>query len=637
MTSTLRTATVAAAMAVCPMLNRASAQSDETKTNLNMSQKERSEIADQYKWNVADLYATDEAWRSDKEALAAECERIADFKGRLGRSAKDLADYMEFEDNLSRRMSRLFIYTSLKSDVDLRDADMVALTKEMQLLYVDYVQKSAFARPELAAIPNETLDAYMAAEPRLAVFAMDIDRIKRGKEHTLSDAEEALLAKVGIMGNVPESAYSIFSNAEMPWPTVELSDGRKVELNQAEYSNVRASACRADREKAMTAFWENYRRFEGTFGELMNGNVRQNIFSATARNYASSLEAALSRNNIPTSVYHSLIDNVNRNLPTFHRYLKLKKRMLGVDTLKYSDLYAPCVNDIELKYTYDEAQQLVLEAVRPLGDDYAAVVRRAFAERWIDVYPNAGKTSGAYSNGGAYDVHPYILMNYNDQYENVGTLIHELGHTMHSYLSNTHQPHATADYAIFVAEVASTFNEALLDDMMLRKLQTKGEKLSLLMSMLDGFKGTLFRQTQFAEFELAIHQMAEEGQPLTGKVLSKVYGDIVRKYYGHELGVCSVDDCVALEWAFIPHFYMGFYVYQYSTSFVASQALAHKTLSGDAEATRRFVRFLSSGGSKYPIDLLKDAGVDMTTSEPFDEAIRTMNELMDEIEKLLAD
>ena len=392
---------------------------------------------------------------------------------------------------------------------------------------------------------------------------------------------------------------------------------------------------RADRQNATKVYWDNYLKFEGTYGELLNGNVKVDVFSAKARNYESSLEAALKPNNIPVEVYHSLVENVNKNLPTFHRYLKLKQRMLGVDTLRYSDIYAPTVKGIELKYTYDEAQELILNAFKPLGKEYVNVVKEAFDNRWIDVYPNTGKRSGAYSNGAAYDVHPYILLNYTDSYNEVSTLAHELGHTMHSYYSNKTQPFATANYATFVAEVASTFNEVLLNDMMQKKLKDDDLKLSLLMSMLDGFKGTLFRQTQFAEFELKIHEMAEQGVPLTGQQLTKLYSDICRKYYGHDKNVCKVEDNIGIEWAAIPHFYMGFYVYQYSTSFVASQALASKVLAGEKGAKEKYMEFISAGGSDFPIEILKNAGVDMTTSEPFEQAIAAMNDLMDQIEMIL--
>ena len=600
-----------------------------------MSQKERNEIDSRYQWNLTDLYPTLDDWRNDLNALRTQAQQYPRFKGQIGTSATNLLEYFTFSTNLSKQLSRVAIYSSLLLDEDMRNADNNALDKEVEQLYVDINQLSDFVSAELAAIDNATFERYLAEEPRLEPYRMTITKIIRQKDHTLSDKEEALMAKTNIMGDVSSSTYSIFTNAEMPWPTITLSDGSNVTLNQAGFSKVRASANKADRELAFNEFWSTWKKFEGTFGELMNGNIKQTLFYSLARKHNSSLEAALYSNNIPTDVYHSLIENVNNNLATFHRYLKLKQRLMGLDQLKYSDLYAPAVKDVELTYSYQEAQQLVLEAVKPLGEEYVKVVQRAFDERWIDVYPNAGKSTGAYSNGGAYDVHPYILMNYNEQYNSVSTLIHELGHTMHSYLSNKTQPYQTARYAIFVAEVASTFNEELLNHIMLQKITDKQQRISLLMDMLDGFKGTLFRQAQFAEFELAMHEAGQKGMPLTGKLFSKLYGDIVRKYYGHNEGICYVDEKVDMEWAFIPHFYRPFYVYQYSTSFVATQCLAERVISGDKEATEKFLQFLSSGGSDFPINILKNAGVDMTTPEPFKEAIKKMNKLMDEIESLL--
>jgi oligoendopeptidase F len=367
----------------------------------------------------------------------------------------------------------------------------------------------------------------------------------------------------------------------------------------------------------------------------MNGNVQKAIFFAKARKYPSTLEAALDGPNIPASVYTRLVDGVNKNLPAFHRYLRLRKRMMGVDELHYYDLYAPLVGSVNLKYSPEEAQQLVLAAVAPLGPDYAAVLRRAFAERWIDLFPNQGKRSGAYSNGGAYDVHPYMLINYLGQYADVSTLAHELGHTMQSYYSNKTQPYPLANYPIFVAEVASTFNEELLIEHMLKQIKDRDTRLSLLGNYLENIKGTVFRQTQFAEFELRMHEMAQKGQPLTGAALGKLYDEITKKYYGHGQRVCIVDDYVANEWSFIPHFYRDFYVFQYATSFTASTALAERVLAGDEAAKKRYLAFLSAGGSKYAIDLLKDAGVDMTTDEPLNLTIRKMNRVMDEMEKLL--
>lgn len=599
------------------------------------AQKERSEIDDQYKWNVYDLYSSEQAWNQSLAELVKRSEQVTSFKGTLGQSAQNLLKYLQFSDEMMKEASRLSLFASLKADADVRDAENQARQKQVRQFFVEYGQKASFVSPELAAIPKETMDRFISEEKGLKNYKMPLENIYRMKQHTLSPAEEALMAKTGLITGTASATYGVFSDAEMPWPTITLSDGTKMELTKQAFSELRSSPNRADREIAFKAFWSHYRLFEGTFGELLNGQVKQDIFRAKARNYSSALESATKPNNIPTEVYHSLVENVNANLPTFHRYLNLKKQMMGLDTLKYSDMYASTVKGVELKYSYEEAQALILESLKPLGKEYAGVVDHAFKNRWIDVYPNKGKRSGAYSNGAAYDVHPYILMNYNDQYNEVSTLTHELGHTMHSYYSNKTQPFAMARYATFVAEVASTFNEVLLNDMMQKKIQDKEEKLALLMSMLDGFKGTLFRQTQFAEFELRIHEAAEAGTPLTGKTLTKIYGEIARKYYGHDQGICLLDDNIGVEWAYIPHFYMNFYVYQYSTSFVASQALAAQVLAGEKGARERYLQFISSGGSDYPINLLKTAGVDMTSPEPFKATIATMNKIMDEIEALL--
>jgi oligoendopeptidase F len=368
----------------------------------------------------------------------------------------------------------------------------------------------------------------------------------------------------------------------------------------------------------------------------MNGEVQKVWFFAKARKYPSSLAAQLDGPNIPVSVYTRLVDGVNRNLPAFHRYLKLRAKMMKLDQLHYYDLYAPLVASADVKYSPEEAQKLVLDAVAPLGRDYQATIQRAFDDRWIDLFPNDGKRSGAYSNGGAYDVHPYMLINYNGQYNDVSTLAHELGHTMQSYFSNRTQPYPLANYPTFVAEVASTFNESLLIDHMLKTIKDDDTRLSLLGNYLENIKGTVFRQTQFAEFELRMHEMAQKGQPLTGDALARLYLEITKKYYGHDKGISIVDDYVAHEWSYIPHFYRDFYVFQYATSFTASEALAQKVKTGDPEATKRYLAFLSAGGSKYPIDLLKEAGVDMTTDEPLDLTLKEMNRVMDEMEKLLA-
>ena len=496
--------------------------------------------------------------------------------------------------------------------------------------------QGAFIEPEILRAGKPAIDAFLASEPRLKIYRVYLEDIVRRQAHTLSDNEEKLLADVGPLAAGPSSTYGILSNADFPYPTVTLSDGRSVKLDQATFGDLRALPNRADREKVMAAYFGSLAQFSRTFGTTMDASVQKAAFYTKARKYQSSLESSLDAANIPVSVYSRLIDGVNRHLPTFHRYLKLRQRMMRVDQLHYYDLYAPLVSSVKLEYTPEEAQKLVLAAVEPLGPEYASIIERAFNNRWIDLLPNDGKRSGAYSSGGAYDVHPYMLINFKGKYNDVSTLAHELGHTMQSYFSNKTQPYPMAGYPIFVAEVASTFNEALLNDYMLKQIKDDDAKLSLLGNYLEGIKGTVFRQTQFAEFELRMHEMQQKGQPITGESLAKLYMDITKRYYGHDQKVCIVDDYVAHEWSFVPHFYRDFYVFQYATSFTASEALAAKVKSGDVAATKRYLAFLSAGGLKYPIDLLKDAGVDMTTDEPLDLTVRTMNGVMDEMEKILA-
>ncbi len=599
------------------------------------SQQTREEIPAKYKWNLTDLYASDEAWRDAVQSLTLKLDEVEQFKGTLTKSATNLLKALEFNSDLSKEASKIYLYAGMNSDLDTREMKYNGMKQELQSLFSNFGAKAAFIQPEILAADWETIEGFLKEEPKLEIYRMGLENMFRTKAHSLSEAEERIMALSGMVSSVPQAVYGTFSNAEMPKPEVTLSDGSKIAIGSAEYGRYRASSNRADRETVFNAYWNNFAKFKASYGEMLYGNVKSDIFNARARHYESSLEASLYPNNIPVEVYHSLVDNVNENLPAFHRYLKIKQRMMGVDTLKYLDLYAPVVKDVDLKYSYDEATTLILEALKPLGKEYVSTVEKAVDERWIDVYPTPGKRSGAYSNGAFYDGHPFILLNYNDLYDDVSTLAHELGHTMQSYFSNKTQPYPTADYETFVAEVASTFNEVLLFNYMIDRVEDDDVKLSILMEWLDRFKGTLFRQTQFAEFELKIHEEAEKGKPLTGDEFSEIYADIVNRYYGHKEGVCHVDDYMHMEWAYIPHFYYNFYVYQYSTSFTASISLAEKVMSGDKQALDNYIEFLSAGGSDYPIELLKNAGVDMTSTEPFEKTIASMNKVMDEIEKIL--
>jgi oligoendopeptidase F len=600
-------------------------------------ERDRAKIADKYKWNLADVYPSDAAWRQQKESIAAEIPKIGQYRGTLGSSAQTLAEALELTSRLDKELSRLYVYASMLSDQDTRLSEPQGMQQEMQQIYARFGAEASYIEPEILKVGSATVEKFIAAEPRLKNYTFYLRDIARRAAHTLSDAEEKILADAAPLAGSASNIYNILANADFPYPTIKTSDGRMVKVDQAGYSELRTSPNRDDRRNAMSSFFGSLGGFSRTFGTTMNSSVQKALFYARARKYESNLEATLDGPNIPVSVYTRLVEGVNRHLPTFHRYLRLRKRMMGLkDDLHYYDLYAPLVSSVNLRYTPEEAQQHVIAAMAPLGADYQNVLTRAFNERWLDWYPTEGKRSGAYSNGGAYDVHPFMLLNYLGQYNDVSTLAHELGHTMHSYYSNKTQPFPTASYPTFVAEVASTFNEALLIDHMLKQIKDTPTRLSLLGNYLENIKATVFRQTQFAEFELRMHEMGQKGQPITGDALAKLYHDITKKYYGHDQKVSVVDDYIAHEWSFIPHFYRDFYVFQYATSFTAAEALSAKVLAGDQAATRRYLTFLGSGGSKYPIDLLKDAGVDMTTDEPLDLTMKKMNAVMDEMEKLLA-
>jgi oligoendopeptidase F len=596
---------------------------------------ERSTIPDQYKWNLTDLYPSNEAWKQAEKKFVDELPALRQYKGTLSTSAARLLGCLDLTFQMSKDLSKLSSYASMSSDQDTRVSEYLGMQQEISQHASTFSAEAAYIEPEILKIDPAKVQEFIKNEPKLAVYKHYLDDILRRKAHTGTEGEEKIIADAGLMADAPDNIYGIFSNADFPYPEITLSDGKTVKLNQAGYSLYRASANREDRMKVFTTFFGKLNDFRRTYGTQLNAEVKRDMFYKNARNYSSCLESSLDANNIPTKVYYNLIESVDKNLSTFHRYLKLRKRILGVDQLHYYDLYAPLLKEVDLKYSYEEAQKEILVALKPLGSDYTDVLKNGFAHRWLDVYPTEGKRSGAYSNGSAYDVHPYMLLNYNGKYDDMSTVAHEFGHSMQSFLSNKTQPYATSQYPIFVAEVASTFNEALLIDYVLKNTKDDAARLSLLGSYLEGIKGTVFRQTQFAEFELRIHEMAEKGEPLTGDALNKTYGEIVKKYYGHDQKVCIVDDEIQAEWMFIPHFYYNFYVFQYATSFTASAALSEQVMAGDKEATKKYLEFLSAGGSDYPIELLKKAGVDMTTSAPFDLTMKKMNRVMDEMEEIL--
>ncbi len=596
---------------------------------------ERKDIPEELTWKLGDIYSSEQAWQEAYQALSEKMKSIAKCKGKLGESANELTACLKLSSDISKELSRLSSYASMKADEDLSNSRYLALQQKAHNLSTEYSSLASFIRPEIAEIDTEKIDEFLKEDPELGVYKLFLMDIQRTKTHRLGESEEKILADVGLFASGPHNIYSVFTNAEMPYPEVTLSNERKVKITKAAYTLYRAEKNRADREKVFKAFFGSLNSFRETFAAQLYENVKKDVFYARTRRYESSLHAALDGDNIPVEVFHSLIDNVHNNLNTLHRYLKLKKRMLGLDVLQYSDLYVTAVEQVDDDYTPEQAEKLILNAAGPLGKEYTGILEKAFTQRWIDFYPTSGKRAGAYSNGSLYDVHPYVLMNYNGKYDDVSTLAHELGHSLHSYLSNANQPYPTADYSIFVAEVASTFNEALLIDKVLEQVEDDNAKLAILTNYLEDARTTLFRQTLFAEFELKIHQLVEQGQPLTGELLNQTYGDLLKLYYGHDKGVCQIDDLYGSEWAYVPHFYYNFYIYQYATSFCASQALSKQVLNKQPGSVDRYLNLLKSGGSDYPINLLKNAGVDMTTSEPFNQTIAVINSVMDRIEEIL--
>lgn len=603
---------------------------------------ERSDVPVKYQWDLADLYADEAAWAAGKQELLQLLPALGTRQGKLGASAANLLEAMTAWEEASLRAERLYSYAFQLYSQDARVARSLQMQQEMSQVYNQFQSAVAFMRPEILAIGREQIDAYLAAEPRLRQYGMYFDNILRAAPHTLSPAEEKVLARMSALGATGSTVQSVFRSADMPFPEITLANGEKVRLDASGYEKYRASPNKADRDAAFKAFWTRYNEFTRTFAATLNATVEASVAQRDVRKFPTTLDASLFDDNIPRSVYTQLLADVNANLPTLHRYLKLRQKIMGLPQLGYEDLYAPIVQRVDLEWTPEQAMQMTLDAFAPLGKDYVEVLRKGYADRWVDFMPNTGKSPGAYSNT-VYGVHPYQLMNYNGAWSDVSTLAHESGHSMHSYLSNAKQPYATANYSLFVAEVASTLNENLLFHHVLDQTQDDRTRLFLLSSYLDSMRTTLFRQTLFAEFEMKMHEAVERGEPLTGESLNKLYLELLRRYYGHDQGIVNVDERYQAEWAFIPHFYRPFYVYQYATSMIGGMQLADGMIgkaavkSGKAAANRAaYLRLMEAGSSKYPIELLQDAGVDMTTSRPFDAAMREMNAIMDEIERIYA-
>jgi oligoendopeptidase F len=603
---------------------------------------ERSTIPEKYKWDLTSLYRDEAAWVAAKQGLGPDIEALSQWKDRLGESPATLFDGMKAYEGVRLRVERLNAYAYQLNDQDTRVSRSQQMKQEASQVVSKLQSATAFMRPEILQIGRSTIDKYLAAEPKLGQYRMYFDDILRAAPHTLSPAEEKVFAQSAVMAEAGEAVRSVFTGADLPFPEITLSTGEKVRLDAAGYAKYRASPVKADRDAVFKAFWDRYGEFTRTLATALNAHVQAHVVNRDVRKFDTALDAALFDYNIPRSVYTRLLDDVHANLPTLHRYLKLRQKIMGLPQLGYEDLYAPIVPSVDLRYTPEEAQALTLKAFAPLGPTYVDALRKGYSERWVDFLPTTGKSPGAYSIA-VCGTHPFQLLNFNGAYDDVSTLAHESGHSMHSYLSMANQPCATADYSIFVAEVASTLNENLLLHYMLDQTQDDRTRLFLLSSYLDNMRTTLFRQVLFAEFELKIHEAVERGEPLTGDGLNKLYLDLVRQYYGHDAGIVKVDEAYGAEWAYVSHFFRNFYVYQYATSMIGGMSLVDGIIGEDAKrsgkATRNrdaYIHMLSSGSSKYPIDLLKDAGVDMTTSAPFNAAIREMNSIMDEMERIYA-
>jgi oligoendopeptidase F len=621
-------ALAALSLAAAPALGR----TDEAATS-------RAQLPDRYKWNLAEMYPSDQAFDQARLAFAAKLDGLARRRGHLRDGTRAIADTLTQLGALQNEAQRLGTYAQSRSDEDTREAGPLGMRAEASNLQVKLDAASSWIRPELLALPPARIKAALAAEPRLKDWRVYLQEVLRWKPHTLPADEEKLVSMAGELANAPYETFNILDNADLPYPTVQLSSGESIRLDGSGYERGRVSADRADRVKVFQAFFGAVKGFERTYGTTLYAALRAHAFEQEAHRFGSTLEAALFRDNIPTAVYHQLVKDVNANLGVLHRYLALRKRMMGLDQLGYEDLYPPLVKGVARTFSIDEAQRRTLAAVAPLGAEYQAKLRHGFESGWTDFLPSTGKRGGAYSTG-VYGIHPYQLLNFNGRYDDVSTLAHESGHSMHTLLSFEHQPFPTSNYAIFVAEVASTLNENLLLHASLDGAHDDSERLSLLGEHLELLRRTLFRQTMFAEFELAIHERAEKGEALTGEKMSQIYLETVRRYYGHDLGACTVDPLYGVEWAYVPHFYYDFYVYQYATSVIASTALAKAIREEGARgstATRdRYLAMLASGSSDYPVELLKRAGVDMTTSAPFQAAMADMSQTMDQIEAILA-
>ncbi|API91012.1 oligoendopeptidase F [Virgibacillus pantothenticus] len=591
----------------------------------------REEIPVELTWRLEDIFETDEAWEKELADLQKAIPEIETFQGKLGASAKNLYDVLKLQDQLSERLGKLFTYSHMRYDQDTANSFYQRLNAQAENVLTVASSKMSYIVPEILEIDESTLKQFLQEEKGLQNYKKTLDEITRQRPHILNKREEAILAEASEPLGATSQTFGMLNNADLTFPSIKDENGEEVDVTHGRYIRFMESQDRSVRKAAFQAMYETYGKFKNTFASTLSGNIKKDNFIAKVRNYDSARQAALDDNNIPEKVYDNLVEAVNERLPLLHRYIKLRKKVLGLDELHMYDIYTPLVQDANMQITYEKAQQYVLEGLAPLGEDYLEIVKQAYDNRWIDVEENRGKRSGAYSSG-AYGTNPYILLNWQDNVNDMFTLAHELGHSVHSYYTRNNQPYRYGNYSIFVAEVASTCNEALLNDYLLNNLNDEKQKLYLLNHFLEGFRGTVFRQTMFAEFEHLIHVKQQQGEALTAEKLTEIYYDLNKKYYGDDV---VSDEEIGLEWARIPHFYYNYYVYQYATGYSAATALAQQILTENEGAVERYIDFLKAGSSDYPIEVLKKAGVDMNSKQTVLDALDVFAEKLEQLEELL--
>ena len=604
-----------------------------TMTTATAQDARRSE-PEQIQWDLSELYPSYEAWSTARTELAARVAALDDYRGRLGENAATLREAFDAITGTEKALARLYVFAFLKADEDRRVTEAQERRGLAAAMLSEFNEAVAFVSPELLRVGSETVQTYLAEDPGLAKHAFNIRNMLRQEPHTLSDEAEQVIAATGPVVQGPERVFAMLTSSDMPFPTVTLSSGEAVRLDQAAYSLHRASRNRDDRRLVFDRFWGAWKAYETTLGQTLDTHVKTHVFKAKARRYGSALDAALSGPNIPTAVYRTLLEAAHRHLPSLHRYFRLRQRMLGLDDLHYYDIYPPLVAS-DRTFDIDASKALTRASAAPLGDHYQELLEQGFAGAWMHVYPQTGKAPGAYMYGDVYDVHPYLLLNHNGQFSDVSTFTHEWGHAIHTMLAKESNPYETAGYATFTAEIASTTNEVLLQEHMLGQDISDDERLFYLGTALEAARGTFFRQVMFAEFELRIHEMVEAGEALSGEKMSGVYETLLRRYHGADAGVMTIDPAYAVEWAFIPHFYRDFYVFQYATSIAGGTMFAERFLDGDERARDDYLAVLSAGGSRYAYDLLREYGIDLATDAPYDALIARMDRVMDQIEAIL--